>query len=190
MPSKRLFILPWLTVFLLGALAACGENSQPASSGQVPRNTAAPIPTVTAETPPQITSFDPNLPIPTPIPYPTRQPVAGIPMFGTTIYLFDKGTNLAAQDNFLEAYGQGKPGQWEAVFYTIEGVPISFLVLYQGNGHQIKISVDATKDGFAAPEDRSIRDYSCQDITKTARAIQIKSCSDGKETNDWEIPLP
>ena len=118
---------------LIGLLAACGdtgETNQPAIGGQVPPNTTAPkppntvapqptntpAPQVTIDTRPAVTPWDPKVPYPTATVYPTGQPVPGdIPNFGTTVNAHGKVSNAEAQQEFLEAYQQGKPGQCEYV---------------------------------------------------------------------------
>lgn len=189
-----------ITGLLLGLLAACGDNptNQPAIGGQVPPNTAAPQPTatpapmVTIDTRPAVTPWDPKIPIPTPTPYPTGQPVAGnIPNFGTTVNAHGKISNAEAQEKFLEAYAQGKPGQWEYVVYGIDSGPTPQRFVYRGNGRQYTLLTDNTKDGFAAPEDRIIKEYTCQNLTKSAKFLNFGDCIDnkGEKNLGWSLPL-
>lgn len=168
-------------MLLISLLAACGET---------PTITPAPLPT-----------SDPRIIVPTTTPYPTRQIAnANIPAFGTTYYYsLEKIKNIEAQDNFLAAYAQGKPGQWEAVQSGGgDGGQSSSLFIYKGTGKQFTVSVDATHISMARPEDMVVSEYTCQSISKTTafinnamhKFIDIKSCTAGKETSDWEIPLP
>lgn len=205
MRGKYSLIFAVLAVFLAGLLAACGENANLVGGGPVPPNTVIPIktantaapikatstpaPSVTADTPPQVTSVPPNFPIPTTTPYPTRQPVAGIPAFGTTIYYTGKITNIEAQENSLAAYKQGQPGQWEAVLYGFEGGVSSLLFIYKGYGQQVTLLADATHVTMARPEDMVVKEYTCKSIGKTSNYVEMNGCSDGKETNHFQLPM-
>lgn len=204
-------------LILWGLLAACGDSTttnQPGIGGQVPPNTVAPRPTatttplpiatvaslptntpspnVTIDTRAAITPWDPNVPYPTWTPFPTGKPAAGdIPNFGTTINVHGKVTNGEAMQKFLDAYAQGKPSQWEYIVYGIDSGPIPQRFVYRGNGRQFTLLTDNTKDGFAAPEDRIIKEYTCQTLTRSAKSLDFGTCVDnkGEKTSGWGLPI-
>ena len=189
-----------LAGLVLALLSACGDRTSPNSAvpgGQVPPNTVAPQPTntpapqVTIDTRPAVTPFDPDSPVPTPKPYPTGQPVAGVSNFGTTVNVHGKVTNIEAEQKFLEAYKQGQPGQWEYVLYTIEGAPIPNRFVYKGTGRKLTLISDGTRDGFAAPEDRKIVTYTCQELIEAGKYLGVSGCLDsqGHKTEDYDFPL-
>lgn len=217
--AKIGLILIWLILLgLLSACGDYTVTKQPYIGGQVPANTAAtqpynigtvapqptvtpaytsallptniPAPNITIDTRPAITALDPNVPIPTLKPYPTGMPVADAPNSGTTENRYGKFTNAEAMQKFLDAYAQGKPRQWEYLVYGIDSGPIPHRFVYRGNGRQYTLLIDNTKDGFAALEDRVIREYTCEGLTKAASFLDFGTCVDSKgvKNTGWSLP--
>lgn len=110
------------------------------------------------------------------------------PTYRTTRNLMFEDMNKAARQRFLAAYGRGQPSRWEYVITTNEGDPISYLLIYEGLGKQVRLVYDTTRDKFAGEGGRRVTQYSCQALRERADDLLLINCDGDGQHADRTVP--
>ncbi len=105
--------------------------------------------------------------------------------YGTTTHLHGQFTNAEARQRFLKAYQQRTPGQWTEVFHTQEGAPLSYKLLYGGEGSQLRVIVDQTQDKFGTP---GVFQYTCEELAETDAGLHLRGCTRDGQVVNLHIP--
>lgn len=143
-----------LLVLLIAAVIACSNDDASDST--------APAETMSTETSVPATAPPPS--VPTTAPFSVWAPLEQLPedydseqaaRDGAYVNVHGRIANQEALARFLSEVEAGIPSFLRAVIYTVEGDPI--IHDYQFDGEVFVVTTDATRDEFAAPEDRKIR---------------------------------
>lgn len=108
--------------------------------------------------------------------------------FGTTTDQHGNVQNGAARQRFLTAYQQGTAGRWQKVAYTDEGDPISFQVSYCGDGTEVYLVHDTTRDRFRGSQDRRVVAYRCQELVEDGQWLRLTACEADGQVENVVIP--
>lgn len=116
-------------------------------------------------------------------PTPTRE-MGGVPHFGRTTSTYGDKTNAEAGEQFIAAYERGEPGSWEYEVTTVEGDPISYRLMYMGEGKRLRLLYDNTRDRFAAREDQRVVEYECKELVENKEQLRLLGCK-----GDGQVPV-
>ncbi len=116
-------------------------------------------------------------------PTPTRE-MGSVPHYGRTTDVHGDKTNTEAGEQFIAAYERGEPGSWEYEATTVEGDPISYRLMYMGEGKRLQLLHDNTRDKFAAREDQRVVEYECEELVENKEQLRLLGCK-----GDGQVPI-
>ena len=114
--------------------------------------------------------------------------MGGVPHYGRTTAAPGGKTNPSAGERFIAAYERGEAGSWEYEVATAEGDPITYRLTYMGKGKRLRLLYDNSRDKFAAPEDRRVVEYECEDLAADKEQLRLLGCKGDGEVQDLSIP--
>ena len=120
-------------------------------------------------------------------PSPTGE-MGGVAHFGRTTAAHGDKTNPGAGEQFIAAYERGEPGSWEYEVTTVEGDPITYRLMYMGEGKRLRLLYDNTRDKFASQEDQRVAEYECEELVENKEQLRLLGCKGDGEVRDITIP--
>lgn len=127
-----------------------------------------------------------RLPYGIPTATPFRVPLEALPDYGTTTSHEGVVTNVAARQQFLDAYHKGEPGRWRFVLVAREGTSVLFELRHDTRGPAIRYVFDNRQDGQARR--RRVTEFMCRSLVEEVDHFVLLRCEgDGTPSN---ISLP